>query len=834
MEWATQEDDNKNIDDGKKEIGDIEMEMQDVGKDQETEKAEQENASATNENEGRSKWDSISCNYSTSPSKEMVNVWEQEIGRLERELYRSTTSEYRKLIEKRINEAQVMLKNSLLKMTVGVDTGNHVKNKDEEKFQEATNMVIDLTRNEQELENSKDITAKKLTTEANDKVSKGKEKTQKDDNHQTVYDARRRLVTFNWAEESDDETVVQQNQTTHYEENWETVKGKKSSKNAVTAEETTTKIDNPYIKKSKKTESETPNNLLSESSTNKEKNNQSSLTTFMEIVKGKRRSENKFSIRVTISFTPRTAGSGEYLRIAREMLSFGKEIDPNILLLPWADTQELGPLNFDDTVNTKPHGDNIRKYIHKPPYVNWRPGSPVYGIGIRFSTNFDKYEFLNRWNLNKQEYKHNNRAAYSITLAPMQKSPSAYIIGIAVGSTEKQDYELLNQKLQAETGIEGIEVSFQNINQAGVTQEFWKLANEQATMVNADKYSREHLREKYLWAPNAIAIYVPTKELVSSARRTMIKKYGKSINGSDPIWPDGSTMRYLPVKGQAIRNEKTRSIVRKRMAYHIWMKVNELSIETNMTNIHQTLDAFDGLTFAEIVLQSTNKDNKRVFSHFNRVWSNDPSNKRWALSVKNHMQEEATTVLENLKDELYDRYGPDIEQFFNDRRTSQNWKAAITGKQLQQDEEDDWFDDDEDIDEVVKNGIVDSTFLRFFKKSSDQEEDKQSVASWGTGNTTYTEIVTTQETVGTENSSITQDIPTMTNEEIEKKKDIVRVRLMIKWVKEKEIKEIMNNKPPYELAFSGIHLPSWDPDKEVLMLLAIRNQFTQKLNNNHE
>lgn len=69
----------------------------------------------------------------------------------------------------------------------------------------------------------------------------------------------------------------------------------------------------------------------------------------------------------------------------------------------------------------------------------------------------------------------------------MQKSPSALIIGIAVGSTEKQDYELLNKKLCEETGIEGMEVSFQNINQAGVTQEFWKLANEKASSINKDK-----------------------------------------------------------------------------------------------------------------------------------------------------------------------------------------------------------------------------------------------------------------------------------------------------------------------------------------------------------
>lgn len=66
-------------------------------------------------------------------------------------------------------------------------------------------------------------------------------------------------------------------------------------------------------------------------------------------------------------------------------------------------------------------------------------------------------------------------------MAPMQNSPTAFIIGIAVGSTKKQDFKILNKKLSTEIGIEGIETSFQNINQYGVTQEFWKLANESAS-----------------------------------------------------------------------------------------------------------------------------------------------------------------------------------------------------------------------------------------------------------------------------------------------------------------------------------------------------------------
>jgi hypothetical protein len=111
---------------------------------------------------------------------------------------------------------------------------------------------------------------------------------------------------------------------------------------------------------------------------------------------------------------------------------------------------------------------------------------------------------------------------------------------------------------------------------------------------------------------------------------------------------------------------------------------------------------------------------------------------------------------------------------------------------------------------------------------------KKSVASWGTGNTAYTELVTTQESAGMAQSSITQETPSLPDEEeLEKKKAIVRVRMLMKGVSEAEIEDILDNKSPYELAFSGIRLPSWDPGKEVLMLMAIRQQ-TLSQNNEHE
>jgi hypothetical protein len=103
------------------------------------------------------------------------------------------------------------------------------------------------------------------------------------------------------------------------------------------------------------------------------------------------------------------------------------------MLLQWDESTEKGPVNINDLANPRNVSNNIRKYFNKPAYINWQPGSLVYGIGVHFLTNLGKYEFMDQWNLKKQEYKQANHVAYSISVAPMQNPPSAHIIGIAVG-----------------------------------------------------------------------------------------------------------------------------------------------------------------------------------------------------------------------------------------------------------------------------------------------------------------------------------------------------------------------------------------------------------------
>ena len=60
-----------------------------------------------------------------------------------------------------------------------------------------------------------------------------------------------------------------------------------------------------------------------------------------------------------------------------------------------------------------------------------------------------------------------------------------------------------------------------------------------------------------------------------------------------------------------------------------------------------------------------------------------------------------------------------------------------------------------------KKGVVDSSFLLFLLGQTD--DNKQLVASWGMGDTTYTNIVTGRDNSDTVTSLITQETPTLSS-----------------------------------------------------------------------
>jgi hypothetical protein len=143
----------------------------------------------------------------------------------------------------------------------------------------------------------------------------------------------------------------------------------------------------------------------------------------------------------------------------------------------------------------------------------------------------------------------------------------------------------------------------------------------------------------------------------------------------------------------------------------------------------------------------------------------------------------------------------------------------VSNSRNNKDEDDDWFEDDDDIDELIKQGIVDTTFIQFLMGKNDKS-DKTSVASWGTGDTNYTEIIENQE-IRTVSSSITVDTAIMSAIDTQQREESVLLKLKEQGIADNTIQDIMENKNPFELVFSGIHLPTWNTEKELFLINAL-------------
>ena len=153
-----------------------------------------------------------------------------------------------------------------------------------------------------------------------------------------------------------------------------------------------------------------------------------------------------------------------------------KSADPKAMIIPWLNEEMSGPLDSGDIVyRNRISLRDLKKYIDLPSTVKQRGfsnGSTAFKIGINITTNLSPRTFVDLWNASKKTLIQNKHTFYACTLAEMQNSPTAFIIGLAAGSTENMDYEEINKHLQDVVGIKGIEVSFQNLYQPGITPDF--------------------------------------------------------------------------------------------------------------------------------------------------------------------------------------------------------------------------------------------------------------------------------------------------------------------------------------------------------------------------
>ena len=570
---------------------------------------------------------------------------------------------------------------------------------------------------------------------------------------------------------------------------------------------------------------------------------QVSIHTYAEKIKGKKKQPKENCVRFRFTFSAKKGGDKpQVLGLLTGILEIANMVDKEAMIMPWKNNgNELGPIDKNDVIyQHKLSITEAKGYLDLPMEVQrtgFTGGKTEYGLGVRITTDMDARVFKNSWDLTKKDRIGKGKKFIPMRLAELQNSPNAFLVGVAAGSTEGIEMDSINKELGNVTGIKGIGVSYQSFHQPGITPALWKEANQIAGKITEDKKSRNFIKTKYAWAPEGMCIYVPDQKEVASARKLLIARYGEcDEKGNLPIWPGGSRMRFIPLKSSWIKNAKTRNKVEKRVKYHIYSKGNEYEEQTSFKNIGDTIKAFNGKSFQEIIMDidSTKKPGLKLFRHFKYVWTPDPKKVKWALSVHNVMKGEAEEKLRNLQEDFQKLYGDEVNIFFQaeQKRSMYASKGKPLKFNLDQDDEDDWFKSDNDILSIQEKLIM----VEGIPENMGDEKLTGDIAelSWGSptsfaalsqGTETGTNMVTEQD-IEVKGGNDTEVTSTLTQSTAEADRDVVRKRkfkirsaLAERGISLPHQKIIMEGNEPYDFVMGNFTKIDYNHDLMVELIM---------------
>ena len=230
--------------------------------------------------------------------------------------------------------------------------------------------------------------------------------------------------------------------------------------------------------------------------------------------------------------------------------------------------------------------------------------------------------------------------------------------------------------------------------------------------------------------------------------KILMKALGRTKNGAWPDWGNGSSMRFFPLKGRAIRKADNFKVIKKRCAIHVYMKGHAQSLETSFRNVNESIPSFKGETFAQKFLQSQSESGNRAFLHLEMPWTLYEDNQKWRAVITPGHLDDAKKILDTFQAKIVSEYGTAASMFFSDYRYN---KPAT----FQVDDEDwDWSensDDETETKELEKQGILFEDLQKFLNPNATKEgeDDNWSSMSWNTGKTNATQASTSTTQVST-------------------------------------------------------------------------------------
>ena len=383
--------------------------------------------------------------------------------------------------------------------------------------------------------------------------------------------------------------------------------------------------------------------------------------------------EHNKEIRIRFQFKANTKGKdgtkthNECLKeLLYEMMMCAKEIDKDAGLKPWKKDSRAKDLNGYELRMFS--GSDLSEYVDIPDMrENLIHDKLYYQNGLRLKTKMTVYEFTERWS--NKKYSRDNNTPFQmwkpIKPAEMQNYDKAYPIGYFVGTTERGEYSTIQKSISKYAGT-ATEVSFQFVNQEGVSARIWKHAREQAEKSYPEPTSKEHKRVKFSYAPSALVVYIAEKKNIKIARRRLITKFGKIKDGHWPQMDDGSRMRFIPIIYEKVKNQQVYNHLCDHLGLQAVSKAGEIKLDLEMWDIHEKRDYMFGNSLEQVMhgLTSTARKDIPIIKHIARKWSRSPDKVDYEIVIAPTMLHEAQNMLRTVRAALLEKFGNKMHKHF--------------------------------------------------------------------------------------------------------------------------------------------------------------------------
>ena len=354
-----------------------------------------------------------------------------------------------------------------------------------------------------------------------------------------------------------------------------------------------------------------------------------------------------------------------------EIMLSAKAIEPSISLLPWSQESKEKNLNGYE-VQMLPE-EKILDYLDDPNDVeNFTSGRTYYQMGVRLKSRIAISDFVEEWN--RRKYSKETKIEWKpIKAAEMQFSDKAYAIGYFAGTTERGDYKTIAESLKTVEGVP-VEISYQFINQPGVTAKIWEDATYEAEKCFPNPNSREHKRVKFKLAPSALTVYVGNASTAIATRRRLVERYGMLKNKQWPVMADGSRMRFIPIVPGSPQND----VMNERLYNHMWMqahsKAGEVNLGLNVWDIHEKKQHLRGFSMEQVIhgVTSAQKPGIPLFKHITKKWTNSTTNVQYEVAVSPVLVDEATKYLQTMRNTFEKEFDNRVGIHFRNPSNSSN------------------------------------------------------------------------------------------------------------------------------------------------------------------